>query len=131
MHSHKIIIRETLLDFYGHVNNANYLMLLEEARWEFISTNNYGMDTIQKLKKGPVILEVNLKFKKEIKARDIIDIQTSIIDYEGKIGRLQQEMINQDGETCASAIFTIGLFDLKERKLIPPTAEWKQALNIT
>jgi len=129
MHKYSVIIRETYLDFYGHLNNANYLVLLEEARWELITSGGYGMKTIQKLGQGPVILEVNLQFKKEIKARDVIEIQTSLVDYEGKVGHLKQEMVNQDGELCASAIFAFGLFDLKQRKLVPPSDAWKQALG--
>ena len=31
-----VIIREQHLDSYGHVNNATYLQLAEEARWEMM-----------------------------------------------------------------------------------------------
>ncbi len=130
MHLYKVVVRETLLDFYGHLNNANYLVLLEEARWELITSKNYGVGTIKKLQKGPVILEVDLKFKKEIKARDIIEIQTSILEYDSMIGKMKQDMINQNGELCATATLVFGLFDLEKRKLIHPTEEWKKALDI-
>lgn len=35
-HVARIKIRGHHLDFYGHVNNARYLKLLEEARWRMV-----------------------------------------------------------------------------------------------
>lgn len=45
--SYPLTIKETYLDTFGHVNSAMYLTLLEEARWEFINGNGYGIKKIQ------------------------------------------------------------------------------------
>ncbi len=58
---YEVIIKEQHLDTFGHVNNAVYMQLFEEARWEFITENGYGLKEIQLLKKGPVILYLILK----------------------------------------------------------------------
>ena len=42
-------IRERHLDTFGHVNNAKYLELYEEARWEIINSRGYDLKQIQKL----------------------------------------------------------------------------------
>src|SRR5690606_9893424 len=117
------------IDTLGHVNNATYLALLEEARWDLITRRGFGLKEIQETQTGPVILEVNLKFLKEIRLRETIKITTELTSYEGRVGIMVQKMIKPDGELAAEAKFTFGLFDLKARKLIPPTPQWKQAVG--
>ena len=124
-------IKEKHVDSLGHMNNATYLELMEEARWDLISSRGYDFKTIQKTQQGPVILEVNLKFLKEIHLREKIKITIEMMDYQGKIGRLKQQMLKEDGSVAAEAIFVFGLFDLKARRLIEPTEAWKQALGMT
>ena len=84
--SYKILIRESHVDSLGHMNNATYLALYEEARWDLITANGFGFKQIQTLRQGPVILEVTVKFMSEIHLRDEITITTEMIDYKGKIG---------------------------------------------
>jgi Predicted thioesterase len=123
-------IKEHHVDSLGHMNNATYLALFEEARWEQITARGFGFHEVQKLQQGPVILEVNLKFLKEMHLREQITITTELLGYKGKIGQLKQQMVRDDGSIGAEAVFTFGLFDLKARKLIEPTPEWKQAVGI-
>ena len=130
LQEYPVLIREIHLDFMGHVNNATYLELFEEARWQVIFERGYGLNEIRKSGKGPVILEVNLKYLKEIHLRDQITITTEISSYEGKIGKMTQKMMTNEGECAAVAEFTFGLFDLHARKLISPTPEWKRAIGL-
>lgn len=125
-----LLILEAHLDTFGHVNNATYLELFEEARWDLVTKNGYGLQQVQETKKGPVILEVNLKFKRELKLREKIMITTELVNYNGVIGLMKQQMIKANGELAAEALFTFGLFDLIERKLIEPTREWKKAVGM-
>jgi acyl-CoA thioester hydrolase len=127
---YKVLIRETHIDTFGHVNNATYLQLLEEARWEIVTQRGYGLKKIGETKLGPVILEVNLKFLKEIRLRETITINLALHDYKGKVGRMKQQMIKENGEVAAEAEFVFGLFSLKERKLVDPTPEWKHAIGL-
>lgn len=127
--SYPIVIKEHHLDTFGHVNNATYLSLFEEARWEIITENGYGFQKIQKSAQGPVILEIKLTFLKEIRLRETIIIETQLTSYNDKIGILTQKMM-RDQELCCRAEFVFGLFDLKERKLILPTKEWLVAVGV-
>lgn len=124
------MIKETYLDTFGHVNNATYLTLLEEARWDLITKNGYGMKKIIETGLGPTILEIKLSFYKELRLREEVMIETQMISYKNKIGTLSQK-IARDGEICCAAEFTIGLFDLNQRKLILPTKEWLLAVGVT
>ncbi len=130
MHTYEMLVLEHHLDTLGHMNNAVYLEILEEARWDFITRGGFGLRKIQETKTGPVILEVNLRFQKEINLRDKIRIETEVLKYEGKIGQLRQRIIKENNDQAAEAIFAIGFFDLDTRKLIPPSPEWKAVLGI-
>ncbi len=132
MNTHKFFytIQETDLDFLGHVNNANYVKILEQARWELVTENNYSLKRIQELGQCPIILSTNIKYQKELKARDKITVETQAKSYEGKVGTLEQFIrINSTDEIACTALITYGLFDMKKRKLILPTEEWLTAIT--
>ena len=130
MKSYPMMIREAHIDTLGHMNNSTYLQIMEEARWEMITERGFGLEQVRKAQQGPVILEVNLKFMLEVHLREKIEIQTDLVEYKGKIGKLSQKVIKQNGAVAAEAIFVFGLFDLKTRKLIEPTPEWKKAVGL-
>lgn len=127
---YELVIKENHLDSFGHVNNAVYLQLLEEARWEFITQNGFGLEEIQKIKKGPVILEINLKFIKELKLREKIKIETQCTEIKNKILNLTQIIKNSENEICTTAIFVMGFFDLNSRKIINHPSEWIHAIGV-
>lgn len=124
-----VLIKEVYLDFYGHVNNTIYLTLLEEARWDFITKKGYGLHKIKESGLGPVVLEVTMRYLKELRLREEIIIESQMISYKSKISILQQTMW-RNKEACCTAEFKIGLFNLKERKLVLPTPEWLKAIGI-
>lgn len=129
-HEYASQITERRLDSFGHVNNAAYLDLLEEARWDWLTGNGYGLREIRERGLGPVILEVKLRFKRELVNRERIVIRSRTVEYRGKLGRLEQVMLGADGKISCSAEFVIGLFDLNARKLVKPTPEWLRAIGM-
>lgn len=131
MYYYETTIQETHLDIFGHMNNARYLELFEQARWDLITQRGYGLKKVLETKQGPVILEANLRFIKELKQRDQIKITVETIEYAGKIGKLKQEMINNQGEVCAELMIVMAFFDLNLRKIILPTPEWKAAIGLS
>ena len=123
-------IRESHLDTFGHINNAVYLEIYEEARWELLTGRGYGMKDVIKTGHGPTILEINIKFLREVRNREDVVIKTFVTGMDGKISRVRQVMMNSRGEEASMADFTFGLFDLKARKLVEPTEAWKNALGL-
>ena len=94
-----------------------------------ITERGFGIETIRSTRTGPTILEINVRFLRELKARDVVVIRTELISYERKIGKLRQQMIKDDNLAC-EAIFTIGLFDIEKRRLIDPTPAWAFAVGL-
>ena len=128
----EFLIRESLIDTFGHMNNARYLELFEEARWDIINGRGFSIAEIQKNGFGPVVLEVNLRFSKEVKLRQKIKI-VSVVDTSlstGKTMTMVQNMVNEKGEVCCTGRFLFGFFDLKARKLVSPSPEWSRAIGV-
>jgi thioesterase III len=129
-HRYRLPILERHLDTFGHVNNATYLELFEEARWDWITQNGYGLAQVQALRKGPTILEINVTFKRELRNRQIIEIVSWMDAYPSRVGTCIQQIFAEDAQLCCEARFTIGLFDLEQRKLVLPTPEWRRAVGL-
>lgn len=124
-------IRELHLDSFGHVNNAVYAQLFEEARWDFITKNNYGLARIKEIQIGPVILDMRIRFKREVLNREniVIKSRTSAL-VSPRIMVLEQIMYKSDGKVASEAEFTIGVFDMKARKLVDAPPEWLKAVGV-
>ncbi|EQC48057.1 thioesterase family protein [Bacteriovorax sp. Seq25_V] len=131
VHRYEILINEKHLDSFGHVNNAVYLELYEEARWDLITKGGWGLDRIQRDKIGPVITSLKIDFKRELKNREVITIETSFGGFRNsKISYLEQRMLKADGAVANTMTMEAGLFDLRERKLVDPSDEWMRALGV-
>lgn len=130
MFNYKLKIKEHHLDTFGHMNNATYLALYEEARWEMITAMGYGLKEIKKKQIGPVILEANVKFKREIHNRETINITTKFGEMKNRlVMTIEQQMLKENGDVASSANFLVGVMDLEKRKLITPTKEWMHAME--
>ena len=129
--NYQMLIREHHLDSFNHVNNAAYLEILEDARWEFLNIRGFGLNKIHQLGVGPVVLECHIKFIKELKLRQTITIESQMNSYEKKIGVMRQEIFNEQRESCSLATMTFGFFDMEKRKLILPSSEWLEAIGAT
>ena len=124
IHSYNFEINYQHLDTFGHVNNAAYLQLFEEARWDLIEKNGYGLKRIQEVKKGPTILDVQIRYKKELFFKEPCAIEILTPEYNRKIMTMTQHLYNGKKELAATAVFKFAFFDLVERKMIPLTEDW-------
>lgn len=129
-HEFPVLITEKHLDVFGHVNNAAYLQIFEEARWDWITRNGFGLEQVRATGIGPVVLEATLRFKREALNRQRMVIRSRTLEYAGKLGRVEQLMQREDdGKTACAAEFLVALFDLKARKMLRPTPEWLRAVG--
>ncbi|MEZ4873437.1 MAG: acyl-CoA thioesterase [Bdellovibrionales bacterium] len=121
-------IRESYLDTLGHVNNASYIQLFEEARWDLVEEGGYGLSKVLELKVSPVILDLDCKFAREVLNREQVRIETQVTEYKGMVGNIHQELFKENGKLACIANFKFGMFDLNSRKLVPPSELWLNAI---
>lgn len=122
-------IQDEYIDSFGHVNNASYLSLLEEARWDWVGQSGMTRLKVQEDQFGTVILEMNLRFSRELLPKEKIRIETRVVEKKTKVYRVQQKIFNSRDELCTTALIVFGFFDLKRRKLAEPTEAWKKAIS--
>lgn len=130
-HEYPLVIIERHLDTFGHVNNATYLEIFEQARWDWINSAGYGLARVQELQQGPTVLECTVKFRRELRNRQEVCVRSEVSSYVGKIARIRQEIVLPGGELACEAEFVVGLFDLARRKLIEPTLEWLASVGLS
>lgn len=131
VHRHEIFIQESHLDTFGHVNNATYLVLFEEARWDLITAAGLGLTQIRESRVGPVILEVNVKYRREVLNRETITIVSEVVGESGLTFQLLQRAMKADGRLACEALFVMAVWDLDARKLVPPPPAWRRLIDTT
>lgn len=122
--TYELTILEHHVDTFGHVNHAMYLRLFEEARWDLVTKGGWGLDRVRETQIGSVILQANVKYRKELQLRECIRIETVCTGYRKMIGVLEHKLFNGRGEESSTAELKFALFDLKKRSLLQPTEEW-------
>ncbi len=75
MTTYTVAVREYELDSFGHVNNAVYLNYVEAAKWDFFNKTGI-IDEIRKNNIFPVIMENNIRYLRELKSGDVVNITT-------------------------------------------------------
>lgn len=123
------LVTRDYLDDYGHVNNARYLNLFEMARWKVLEKNGMDRNMVRKTRKGPVILEVTVRFSREIGEGEEITIETTSRRKDNRIFYFDQVMKNKTGDLCSKATFTAALFDMDSRKMIRADEQWLKAFG--
>ena len=109
-------IRGYHCDAYGHVNNARYLELLEEARWEFLEPAIHEK-FFEKRNLLFVVVNINISFKKPLVPNQVIDIQLKDIAYNNKSIVVYQEITDKHtGAICSSAQVTFVLLEASTGK---------------
>lgn len=93
------------------MNNARYLELLEEARWQF--AEHHGLvDLLNEANLGFIIMQMNLRFRLPVVEGDMIHVSTSLITLGSNIGEVEQLIKKKDaGKFAAKSLFTFVLID--------------------
>ena len=123
-----ITVRGYELDTQGHLNQAEYLHYAEHARWEFLRTLGITQDKLLATGVGPITLETTLRFMRELRGGDRVDVTCAFEWNEGKTFGLTQRFVLEDKALAAELTAICGVLDLTERRLVPDPKERLRAL---
>jgi thioesterase III len=123
-------IQDRHIDGLGHVNNAAYLTLFEEARWHVIAERGYTRAVVEETGLAPVVLEILVKFKRELRQGQSVRIETYGLSYDHRIGKMMQELYDDQDKLSSTAEIKFALFDLRTRKIVSATPAWLAALGL-
>ncbi len=115
----RIAVRGYELDTNGHLNQAVYMLYAEHARRECVRAAGIAEDKEQSARVGPVVLETTIRFRRELRGGDEVDVSCEFIWGEGKTFRITQEIRRVDGTVAAELDAVLGVLDLEARRLVP------------
>lgn len=115
----RVTVRGYELDTQGHLNQAVYLQYGEHARWECLRAAGISQDRLLAGGVGPVALEVTVRYLRELRGGDEVDVSCEFRWGEGKTFQIVQEMTRPDGTRVAEVTGVGGLLDLAARRLVP------------
>ena len=129
MFSVRIVVRGYELDTQGHLNQAVYLQYAEHARWEGLRAAGLPQDTLIAAGVGPVALETTIRYLRELRGGDEVDVSLTFEWGTGKTFRIRQDFTKPDGTMVADLSSVGGLLDLSARRLVADPAERFRALS--
>lgn len=122
-------IRAEHVDHYGHMNNAAYMQIFEEARWALLETLGFTKATVEERHYGPILVEAHLYYKRELELGAQVWVETDLFDGHRRLFRIHQWLKDSNGELSAEADLKLGLFDMRSRKLMSPPPDWLKAMS--
>lgn len=118
-HTAEFKIRTFHTDAFGHVNNARYLELLEEARWQYAESIGL-VDMLKKSHLGFIIMDLKIRFRAPVIEGDAIVVATKLVT----LGSASGEVVQNVSKTGASSVATrcishFILIDRSDNRSIP------------
>lgn len=112
-------IRTFHADSFGHVNNARYLELLEEARWQF--AEHHGLiELLNEQNLGFIIMQMNLRFRLAVVEGDTIQVLTRLVTLGTALGEVEQVIRKEgSGKVAAKSLFHFVLIDRTSGASVP------------
>jgi thioesterase-3 len=120
-------IRTFHADSFGHVNNARYLELLEEARWQFAEYHGL-IELLNEQNVGFIIMQMNLRFRLPVVEGDTIQVLTRLISLGTASGELEQRIM-KNGKLAAKSMFQFALIDRTSGVSVPITGKIRSLLS--
>nr|WSY50497.1 acyl-CoA thioesterase [Streptomyces sp. NBC_00886] len=122
-----VTVRGYETDTLGHLNQSVYLQYAEHARWSMLQAAGMGQAELLAEGIGPVVLETTIRYLRELRAGEDIEVSCAFEWGEGKTFRIAQTITKADGTVSAEIASVGGLLDLKARRLVArPREHFKQ-----
>ncbi len=120
-HSTTIVPRFGELDPYNHVNHAAYVAYFEAARCVALDEIEMSLADLSERGLQIVVTHLDVKFREPATARDILTIETQIVELKRVSSTWRQRIIREsDGKGLVEAELTLGVCDMSGKPTRPP-----------
>jgi acyl-CoA thioester hydrolase len=127
----RITVRGYETDAQGHLNGIVYLQYAEHLRWELLRAAGLRQSALLANGLGPVNLETTIRYHRELRAGDDVDVSCAFRWGVGKAFRVEQEFRATDGTSVADVSNVGGLLDLHARSLVPdPAGRFRELCDV-
>lgn len=125
-----IKIRGYHMDVFGHMNNARYLELMEETRWQYIDKTNFTQ-LLKANNWGFAVVNINIDYKRPAFTGDTITFTVDVKRMGNSSMTVEQKMTLKDTDiVVANAEVTFVVLNLTNNKPVRITEELKDAFLI-
>jgi len=126
----RVSVRGYELDTQGHLNSAVYHQYGDHARWELLRAAGIEVKDLLGSGIGPITLENTIRYHRELRGGDEVDVTCAFEWGEGRTFGVRQEFRRTNGELEGELVAELtgvgGLLDLQARRLLPdPRARWR------
>jgi acyl-CoA thioester hydrolase len=118
-----IVVRSYEVDSNGHVNHANYHRYGEHARSAHLAAAGCGLQRLVDAGLGLVMLQTSVKFLRELREGDHVEIDSRLEFGEGKSFGMAHTIVRGDGAVAAEITCRMGLIDSAARRLVADPRE--------
>jgi acyl-CoA thioester hydrolase len=124
----RVAVRGYEVDANGHVAGTVLLQYGHHARWELLRAAGVDHAALLAAGTGPVSLQESIRYHRELRAGEEVDVSCAYLWGDGKTFRIEQELRLPDGTLVAEITNVGGLLDLSQRRLVPdPGPRWRAA----
>lgn len=116
-------------DLYGHLNNANYLHLLEAARSEALVVVGMPVERLLKLNWHVYILKTEQEYFKPAMLDDVVEVRSEIIAMNKLRSTWKHEVYDSAGDLCFRGfVYIVHVFEGKPARV--PDEIWAHFLRL-
>jgi len=107
-------------DIYGHLNNANYLPILEAARSEALQEMGVPIQKLMDMYWHLYVYRFEIDYIKSIQLEDIIEVRSKVLTLTKVKSTWEQEIYNSKNEICFRSVMTaVFAYQGKPARLVP------------
>lgn len=118
MKSTASIVRGYQCDGYQHMNNARYLEVLEDARWDYLGPI-LEKGYFEKNNLIFMVVRINISYKYPAVLHDLLETDVKLLNYGNASMTVQQTVYNKTRDkVSAIAEVTFVLFDTLKEKAV-------------
>jgi acyl-CoA thioester hydrolase len=111
----------------GHMNVMWYVGKFDEATWQLFGSLGLSATRLRQEGIGMAAVEQHIEYKRELRAGDLLTINSSIQEVREKVVVFSHEMINQETQELAARTVLTGIcIDISTRKARSLPAEIRQ-----
>lgn len=122
----RLEVRSYEIDPQLHLNGGFYVQYADHARFACVQAAGVSIEELLSSGIGPVNLETVIKYHRELRGGDQVDVSCAWEWGSGKTYRVHQQLLKPNGTVAAQVSHVSGLLDLKTRRLIAdPGHEWR------
>ncbi|MBC8479149.1 MAG: acyl-CoA thioesterase [FCB group bacterium] len=108
-------------DIYGHLNNAAYLNIYEEARSILLDKVGHSLQDTHKQGIFLYLTNIDITFKKEVKLGATVEVKTKALETSRVRFHWYQEIFDEAGNLCNTASIKGAFVKAGKPWRIPPT----------